>query len=467
MGSSLKNQGSFLKKEKRFPNNNVLNPKGFYLSSKAADVHFVFEVKGQEILVPAHKIMLAARSSVFHSMFFGDSKEIDTVKISDASINAFKEFLALFYLDEVDIYSQHVYEFTNLAKKYNVSQGMEMGEHFLIEISNTHEMCSHLGFAMENNLKELQKFCKEGIKANARELFKSHDFINTTADVLRTILQLDDYNCFETEIFDACMSWAENACKRYGIDTTDRHNLRRILEDSFYLIPITAMNIEDFSKVLSSNTSMFSNKEISDIITYIATGTSSEFTYKFACSANEARAFEWNKDMLSFENDLTWQSCGGTFVQECTTFSSSHKLLFGAFRMFGMKICDSDSPLSLIISILQRGDTFLPNWLHEKIRFIYKSSNASDTILFKLEKPIIINPHMKYTILVDFSDNEQLIEDNGRISKQLESGSACYKDLRVCSTQGNEDVYIKYHKDPEIEDSQGGTLISALYFNRL
>lgn len=460
--SSIKENGS--QQEERFPNNCLLDPTNLYLNNASADVHFVFEVNGQEMILPAHKILLAARSPVFHAMFFGELKEIGDIKIKDASVNGFKQFLALFYLSEVKISGDTVFELTNLSNKYDVPQGLEMCEQYLLKHYTTiNGICKRLSFANKFNLNKLEEKCKEKIQANAIEVFKSDDFLNATLDVLRMILRLEDYNCFEIDVFRACISWAANMCNRNGIDSTDQQNQRRVLDDCFYLIPFNSMNIEDFSQVLSSNKRLFTTEEVSDIMTYIVTGGSTEFTSKFSSNVNNVGNFDWEQSLSLCERSSKLYKIG---VDEVTTFSSNQRLLFGAFRLFGIRNKSSNNPLSATISINRRGDTLFPNRLHEKIRFTHTNSGEGDSIMFELEKPLIIKPYMKYTIHVNFSQSEKLVITNGNM-RDWRCGATKYDQTHHLTCNGNDDIEIKFHKDPEVAEFQFGSIVSDLYFNRL
>lgn len=66
-----------------------------------SDVYFMFyssDSDGNETVdrLPAHRIILAAASSVFHQMFYGDLRKENDVLISDTTKDAFAEFLQFF-----------------------------------------------------------------------------------------------------------------------------------------------------------------------------------------------------------------------------------------------------------------------------------------------------------------------------------------------------------------------------------
>lgn len=75
--------------------------------------------------VPAHKIMLAAASPVFHAMFFGDLAEPADVEIKDVSSEAFKEFLQFAYLAVPKVTLENVGDVLYLADKYDMAKCTE------------------------------------------------------------------------------------------------------------------------------------------------------------------------------------------------------------------------------------------------------------------------------------------------------------------------------------------------------
>lgn len=87
-----------------------------YLKSRKADVHFIFESNGNSERVPAHKILLSSASEVFDAMFYGSLKEQGDIKIVDASAEAFKQFLRLFYFNHIELVMDTVAEVMYLGR---------------------------------------------------------------------------------------------------------------------------------------------------------------------------------------------------------------------------------------------------------------------------------------------------------------------------------------------------------------
>lgn len=91
-----------------------------YLNEDFEDVNFLFEIDDEIQKVPANKNILSVLSPVFYAMFFGPNKDDGDVKIVDASIDTFKEFLQLFYLNKVTITMEKIEDVVRLADKYDV-----------------------------------------------------------------------------------------------------------------------------------------------------------------------------------------------------------------------------------------------------------------------------------------------------------------------------------------------------------
>lgn len=253
-------------KEKQF-STKILHEitKKLYLNEDTADVFFTFEVDDYVRRVPAHKNILASGSPVFKAMFYSDLKEKSDVKLVDATPSGFIHFLALFYSNEMNITSQHVAEIAYLTNKYDVSEGLEICEEFMLEHTTVSELCDHLFLAIKFNLNQLRTYCETEIRAKPNEIFKSDSFLNITLNMLKLVLQLGDHKCNEVDILNACIAWAANICKQKNTDPNDKQNIRRELGECFYLIPFTKMKLETFIVVASANRALFTLNDVIDI----------------------------------------------------------------------------------------------------------------------------------------------------------------------------------------------------------
>lgn len=91
---------------------------GFYnflFSPFCSDI--MFEVGSLRKQIPAHKIILAARSSYFHRLF---QKEVSSISLVSVKVEIFEMFLNFLYTNRLPFYNlitfEQLQELDNLAK---------------------------------------------------------------------------------------------------------------------------------------------------------------------------------------------------------------------------------------------------------------------------------------------------------------------------------------------------------------
>lgn len=158
-----------------------------YLNDDMADVFFVFPNTDDVRRLTAHRLILAAASTVFHQMFYGDLREGVDVIISDCSIDGFTEFLQYFYLDEVTLTSDNIFEIIQMAHKYDLPGCVSMCIDFLIEYLNNETvfLTLHIAFVYDN--KELITYCERMICNDPKSVFSAEAFVYCSKMVLKRI----------------------------------------------------------------------------------------------------------------------------------------------------------------------------------------------------------------------------------------------------------------------------------------
>lgn len=145
-----------------------------YLNTKGADVYFTFDSSDEE--VPAHRIVLAV-SPVFDTAFFGSIPEKKKVKITDASVDAFKIFLQFFYLKEMKLSMELIKDVMHLCDKYQCDECMEVCSTFLKKNITTDELCMGYQLAIHYKQTDLVEFFQRKISLDAEEVVKSEGFL--------------------------------------------------------------------------------------------------------------------------------------------------------------------------------------------------------------------------------------------------------------------------------------------------
>lgn len=262
-------------------NPNVSNAiSNLYLSEHLSDVNFVIDVDGGVCKISAHKVILAAMSSVFDAMFFGPLKETGDVKIVDATIEVFEEFLTIFYLPAMILSMENAKDVLRLADKYDVTRQLAR---CLVDIADKLTLDNvwrmyHVSVLMGNE--QIKRSCEDIIKTKSHKIFEMVDFCRCDRLVLKQMLQLDSFGCNELDIFNACLKWATSNCKRNGIDDSKPANWRAQLGDCVRLIRFGAIDINEFIQhSVSYRNEFFTPTELVDIM-YAKVTKSSQFLNK-------------------------------------------------------------------------------------------------------------------------------------------------------------------------------------------
>lgn len=157
-------------------NYTLMNPIVFrtaelYLNHHCADVHFLFEVNGNVLRIPAHKSVLAAFSSTFESMLSGPRKVSGDIKIVDFIVGAFEVFLQFFYLRTVQLPKKHAKEVLELADQYNVHDHVKKCIEYNQEPLTLGNICLNYQWSIHLNDEVRQKQCEIYISAFPKGVF--------------------------------------------------------------------------------------------------------------------------------------------------------------------------------------------------------------------------------------------------------------------------------------------------------
>lgn len=224
-----------------------------YLDETTADVHFIFkvveefdemqpgEIQSKEsqlekngsidsqtacdssrvIRLPAHKILLAGDSDVFHTMFYGSLKEKGDVKITDSTPYAFKEFLSCFYFDEPLFTRANIVDVYMITHKYNAVKCMKKVIQYLERSLSVDNVLDIYDVAMTLDIPELKTKCLLIIEANYIEMYKqdgSKQFAVCAYKVLLNIIEFAQLSDDAKLIF--CMKWSLAQCRQENMTET-------------------------------------------------------------------------------------------------------------------------------------------------------------------------------------------------------------------------------------------------------
>lgn len=245
-----------------------------YLNDDMADVHFVFGANSDNVQrLCSHRVILAAASPVFHQMFFGELRETGDVIISDCSFDAFSEFLQYFYVADVVLTSDLVFEVIQMAHKYDLPECVNMCVDFLIEYLTHDTIFITLQIAIWYDLTDLMAICTRMICDEAKLVFAAESFPFCTFVVLKRILLMNGLDCTEMDLLDAAMLWARHACFSQTDHTPTIEQCKMKLGESFESIRFNTMTAGEFSACLSRYPGMFNKQQLEQLFIEITTNS--------------------------------------------------------------------------------------------------------------------------------------------------------------------------------------------------
>lgn len=363
-----------------------------YLNSTMADIKFQFRTPNGNIDVPGHKVILSCGSPIFHSMFTNHlTSRSNKIPIENVSISAFKEFLQFFYLAEVRLTPNNIYEVANLCQKFGINDLMKSCSNSLQRTLVIDDMCwgYSLAIALEDPI--LIQYCEDKIAHNPFEILESESFLECSLGVLGKILGLVTFKCNAMEIVNACMRWAKADCAHNEMLRTPT-NLRMSLGNLFNRIPFQRLTLTQFSQFILAYKRMLTGDEMNGILNVIM-----EIPDKVESSSTIEcdRQISWAQvSRYNFGSDIF------------TAFSTNRQVLLSEFSA---KLCGTakhDSEICYDVSMrCTEFDTKL-------ISGLATISKGSDELCVVLPQPVIIaaeemhfiNVYMWNTDCIDFRD---------------------------------------------------------------
>lgn len=220
------------------------------MSGTLADIYFVFPSReGQQDSLPAHKFVLAMRSPVFETMFFGpdSEKQESEITIRDVRATTFRVLLRYMYMDAVEFDGNTVLHVLYAAKKYELEHLIMECEHFLQTAIDVNNVCSMYNQASFYEMDMLQEKCIEFICMNANDVFDTDDFLKLTPAAILNILKSGALGVEEElDVFKAAVRWAKHHCEKKGFDPSPK-NQRAWLGEALYRIRMPIIPVQDFT----------------------------------------------------------------------------------------------------------------------------------------------------------------------------------------------------------------------------
>ncbi|XP_044738078.1 BTB/POZ domain-containing protein 9 [Chrysoperla carnea] len=208
-----------------------------------SDVTFV--VEGQKL--PAHKVVLAARSDYFRALLYGGMKESTQTEIElDAPLDAFKALLNYVYTGHMSVSGMKqdtVLDALGLAHAYNfvdLENAISFHLRHTLSLSN---VCAILDAARLYRLNSLIRVCHRFMDRHAVQILKMDSIYNLSQGALAELLARDSFCAPEVDIFHAVCNWIK--ANQYAENCTSSS-----LESPLSSVRLTLMSVAELLTVV-------------------------------------------------------------------------------------------------------------------------------------------------------------------------------------------------------------------------
>ncbi|KAH7710079.1 BTB/POZ domain-containing protein 6-A, partial [Aphelenchoides avenae] len=196
-------------------------------------------------LFHAHKLLLAAASDVFKTMFFGSVPQENPVIVKDSNPAAFEAFLRFVYTGTMTITEADVFSLLYLGKKYMVDSLTKVIMNHL-EGCITAENVGQIVLDGQDFLDDAPpKFWKR-VESHGEAILKSEEFLQLRNDAVQALVQ-HELEVEEKFLYDKAVDWAKAECSRNQLPV-DGDTLRNALEGILQHLRFTTMTAEEFAE---------------------------------------------------------------------------------------------------------------------------------------------------------------------------------------------------------------------------
>ncbi len=186
------------------------NLSSLYLSDNYSDLTLIIDNNR----LPAHKVLLAARSDYFRALLYGGMKESHQkeVELKVSSISAFKYLLKYIYSAHIQLKSfkeETILEIFGLAHEYGFTELENAISDYLKETLAIRNVCVIYDAANLFQLQPLAEVCRTFIDRQALDVINHESFFNLSANTLKEMISRDSFCAPEINIFRAVCEWAQ------------------------------------------------------------------------------------------------------------------------------------------------------------------------------------------------------------------------------------------------------------------
>jgi len=221
----------------------------YVLSEKYSDVSFV--VGSDKEVIRAHKVVLASRSPVFAAMLYSnflESKNSESITVSDVEAEIFREMLRSIYSDDCDIDHSNLEALLNVANKYQIKGLAKQCALYMRQTLDKDNACDLL--ELTPDWMEPDDYILKFIDENALEVYKSKAFMKLSERRLLQLLSRDTLELEEAKVIEAVHQWAKFQCKQQELKET-KENLSSLCKELLPALRIPTLSLEELALIVT------------------------------------------------------------------------------------------------------------------------------------------------------------------------------------------------------------------------
>lgn len=385
----------------------------------------------EKIKIPAHRYVLSITSWVFYNSFY--LLHLNEFIIADASVEDVRAFLEYVYTDHVTLDKNNVYALLKLAINFEVAHLEEecIGyiERHLMTIENVIDL---LATATELKSTELANKTKQVIEWTILDVMKTDSFLNASRDTIELILEMNQLNCTEYQLYQGLIEWVLQHGHRDKIEP-EAIKKREILDKCLFKIRFPTMSTEEFSEC-AKETELLNADEIRTIFLKIMKKNSDQLLL-FSEENRQIKLGFHVSGIWIFNRFVKWTpnfDRQPTFQKHSTLVRVNKPVV-----VVGLGILMRHDDLSLTdISVHINGRQESLNEKRTELMYRLELDNGLDIVRLLLDKPVFLETDEVYLIQI-VHDKGNLLEIDGQVRDTIVN-----EDLNVTFVKPKQSPYI-------------------------
>lgn len=224
---------------------------------KYCDVEFSFG----ENTIGAHKAFLQARSKVFEAWINDHDPAEGPIEVKDLSLDTFKAVLRYIYSEDISVDCNNVFQFLFCAKIFELGHLESLCAQVLSDMLTKDNMCEYLEQTLKFSASTFHAECLKLFSEETCYIMNKPEFLNLSAPALGMLLDADEANVVEIELFERIKRWIETRCASEGKEANG-HNMRRAIGDHLYKIRFPTMTLHDFANEVATIEGFLNDDEV-------------------------------------------------------------------------------------------------------------------------------------------------------------------------------------------------------------